>query len=356
MGGDGENWFLIFITLVVTGLAIVGNLYLLVNYQHSEDRNQAWIPKLVVISGLTLAELSVLMLPLDVGNRAACAQEIALSACNFTMPMKELWYTVYMTMIILITVIIPFSLFYYEGDSDKRCLGRWWDASKWVLATVIVLTATVGIAYGIAGYVDYTVEELSSGMVPLGTNLASMTQCIAPDASDTTGYLCDATKVIPPEETWSVRTSFPVYVMALAACIGWVLFIVFAGVGVVAMPVDLILDCAHFPRTIITKTEYVKRARDVHLKSKELAERAKELHSAQTADGKKRAWKKSVKKLNQELVLLETEEAELAEVYPQVRPIPHHTFAVYDDLSETLTVHSPTAHRYVPHDHPIRPG
>jgi LMBR1 domain-containing protein 1 len=262
MAGDGENWFLIFVTLVVTGLALVGNLYLLANYQHSEDRNQAWFPKIVVITGLTLAELSVLMLPLDVGNRAACSQEIALSACNFTLPMKELWYTVYMTMMVLITVVIPFSLFYYEGDSDRKCLGRWWDSSKWVVATVIPLAATVGIAYAIVGYMDYTVEELSSGMISLSdsSRLADATECIAPDSVGFQGYLCDATKAdaLPPTETWSVRTSFPVYVMALAACIGWVLFIVFAGVGVVALPVDLLLDCINFPRTVITKTEYVR--------------------------------------------------------------------------------------------------
>ena len=59
------------------------------------------------------------MLPLDVGNRHACAEHVALSACNFTLPMKELWYSVYMAMILLIVVVIPGTMFYYEADSDR---------------------------------------------------------------------------------------------------------------------------------------------------------------------------------------------------------------------------------------------
>lgn len=71
------------------------------------------------LTALTTAELSILMLPLDVGNRAACEKAISASACNFTMPMRELWFTVYMVMAILVVFVIPFTLFYYEADSDR---------------------------------------------------------------------------------------------------------------------------------------------------------------------------------------------------------------------------------------------
>lgn len=69
--------------------------------------------------GLTVAELSILMLPLDVGNRHACDAAVALSACNFSMPMTELWYSVYMIMSVLVVLVIPGTIFYYEADSDK---------------------------------------------------------------------------------------------------------------------------------------------------------------------------------------------------------------------------------------------
>ena len=83
--------FLIFITVVVTVAMLVGNIYVLAFYAHPEDRNQAWFPKIVVLLGLTLAFLSVLMLPLDRANRNACDQSKIVSACTFTLPMTELW-------------------------------------------------------------------------------------------------------------------------------------------------------------------------------------------------------------------------------------------------------------------------
>ena len=70
---------------------LIGNIYVLAFYAHPEDRNQAWFPKIVVLLGLTLAFLSVLMLPLDRANRNACDQSKIVSACTFTLPMTELW-------------------------------------------------------------------------------------------------------------------------------------------------------------------------------------------------------------------------------------------------------------------------
>ena len=53
---------------------------------------QAWVPKVVVLLGLTLSQLSVLMLPLDRANRAACDTSIVLNACQLTLPMAQLWH------------------------------------------------------------------------------------------------------------------------------------------------------------------------------------------------------------------------------------------------------------------------
>ena len=85
---EGYNWFLILVTIVVGILVVVANLHILVHFQHPEDRNHAWVPKVVVIFGLSLAMMSVLMFPLDVANRSACSDHVALSACDFAMPMK----------------------------------------------------------------------------------------------------------------------------------------------------------------------------------------------------------------------------------------------------------------------------
>ena len=71
-------------------------------------------------------------------------------------------------------------------------------------------------------------------------------------------------------QNWEVRVSFPVYVIALSSVVGWVLFMVFAGVGVVALPVDYIRGFFGRPRAIITKTEYLKRASDIAVRARKV--------------------------------------------------------------------------------------
>ena len=62
-------------------------------------------------------------------------------------------------------------------------------------------------------------------------------------------------------QTWKLRVSLPVYIMALQSISGWILFMVFAGVGVMAAPIDWIFQYMGRPRSVITKSEYIGRAR-----------------------------------------------------------------------------------------------
>ncbi len=55
-----------------------------------------------------LAECQVLLLPLDVLN----------SRDNTNIDMFTLWQIIYMTSLCFITVILPFTYFFYETDED----------------------------------------------------------------------------------------------------------------------------------------------------------------------------------------------------------------------------------------------
>ena len=104
--------------MVVAILVLLVSLYLVVHFQHPEDKNQAWIPKLVVLLGFTVAMWTVLLFPLDVANQQACDLDIPLSSCDTTLPMTQLWYAVYIANIVITFVLVPFSIFYYEADSE----------------------------------------------------------------------------------------------------------------------------------------------------------------------------------------------------------------------------------------------
>ena len=87
----GYNWFLIIVAVVVSLLAVAVAVYILITYQHPEDKNQAWLPKIVVVFGVSLSIWTVLLFPLDVGNQKACAANVALSTCTLAIPTKALW-------------------------------------------------------------------------------------------------------------------------------------------------------------------------------------------------------------------------------------------------------------------------
>ena len=75
----GYNYFLIIVTAIVCVLAVVVALYLLICFQHPEDKNQAWFSKGVVVLGISLAIWTVLLFPLDVANRQACRPNMCTS-------------------------------------------------------------------------------------------------------------------------------------------------------------------------------------------------------------------------------------------------------------------------------------
>jgi hypothetical protein len=65
--------FLIVMMVVAFAILFIAGLYLLVNYQHPDDSNDAYFPKLVVIFGFVLSGFTVLLLPLDVANNEGYA-------------------------------------------------------------------------------------------------------------------------------------------------------------------------------------------------------------------------------------------------------------------------------------------
>ena len=114
----GFNWFLILVTVVVALLLVGISVYLIVHYQHPDDGNQAWVPKIIVVLGLWLAMATVLLFPLDVANRATCAFGVSESACVFTLPMRPIWFGVFIANLVVTFFLIPFTMFFWEADSE----------------------------------------------------------------------------------------------------------------------------------------------------------------------------------------------------------------------------------------------
>ncbi|CAK9180872.1 unnamed protein product [Ilex paraguariensis] len=288
------NLALVIVAIIVCVLVFVFNVYLLVNYQHPDDANQAYFPKFVVVLGLSVAAISILMLPADVANRQACQHAIYNGACNLTLPMKDLWLAIYILDAVLVFFIIPFAMFYYEGDQDKSVGKRIKSALLWVITTAIVCGLVLGILYGLVGKVDFTVRHLSSATTafPSTWGFSSSQQCIGgSSAHQCSAYIASASS----ETTWTMRSTFPEYVVALATIVGSVLFAIFGGVGIACLPLGLIFSFIRRPKAVITRSQYIKEATELGKKARELKKAADALHQEERGGNKGRKWRKNVK-------------------------------------------------------------
>ncbi|RWW11260.1 hypothetical protein BHE74_00042022 [Ensete ventricosum] len=102
------------------------------------------------------------------------------------------------------------------------------------------------------------------------------------------------------ETTWTMRTSFPEYVVALATIVGSVLFTVwftfiFGGVGIACLPLGLIFSFIRRPKAVITRSQYIKEATELGKKAKELKKAIEALHQEERSGSKGRKWRKNVK-------------------------------------------------------------
>ncbi|XP_019187008.1 PREDICTED: LIMR family protein At5g01460 [Ipomoea nil] len=309
------NLALLIVAIVVCVIVFLINIYLLVNYQHPDDANQAYFPKFVVVFGLSVAAISILMLPADVANRQACRHSIYNGACNLTLPMKELWLAIYIVNAVLVFFIIPFAMFFYEGDQDKSLGKRIKSSLCWVAVTAIVCALLLGILYGLVGKVDFTVRHLSSGTTAFTNtfSFSSSEPCIGNGPHQCSAYSASPSS----EKTWTMRATFPEYVVALATIVGSVLFMIFGGVGIACLPLGLIFSFIRRPKAVITRSQYIKEATELAKKARELKKAADALHQEERNGKKGRKWRKNVKAVEKELLLLEDDVKALEEMYPQ---------------------------------------
>ncbi|KAG8377024.1 hypothetical protein BUALT_Bualt09G0125100 [Buddleja alternifolia] len=310
------NLALVIVAIIVCVLVFLFNVYLLVNYQHPDDANQAYFPKFVVVLGLSVAAISILMLPADVANRQACRHAIYNGACNLTLPMKDLWLAIYIVDAILVFFVIPFAMFYYEGDQDKHGV----DLSvavlmNWLFVHKFVPSMQSSFVHRLIGKVDFTVRHLSSSTeaFPASWDFSRGQQCIGSGARQCSAYSANASS----ETTWTMRTTFPEYVVALATIVGSVLFTIFGGVGIACLPLGLIFSFVRRPKAVITRSQYIKEATELGKKARELKKAADALHQEERSGSKGRKWRKNVKSVEKELLLLEEDVKALEEMYPQ---------------------------------------
>jgi len=267
------DWFLILAIVVCFVILTVVGVYLIVHWSHPEDKNDAYLPKLVTLGGFVIAGATVLLLPLDVANNEGYAgcQGYDTAFCG-GLNMELFWAIFYWLIPIWTFVLIPFSTFYYEADDGMIMAGtsvgakpnsRICEAIKYQLMVIIIVGLIFGLTYLFLSETDIPVREyyyndtLQGAVFTIepivnATNASSpmpfqKTQ-LAPMSIDYDGLIIRDAVERPGFESINIQTSVSTFFAGLMAWLGWFFFALFGGVGIASMPLDLVLRFVNRPR------------------------------------------------------------------------------------------------------------
>lgn len=273
------NWWLVIVAILMAFVTLGLVFYLVFLYQHEDDRNQAWLPKIIVIFGLSLACFNVLLLPYDVANRQdPDVQNSVGGGINTVL----VWQIVMYSIAAMSVLIVPFAIFYYEGmDPDqKNIFNQLKPAICYTSITTIlfvILLVVLWITVGDAE-IDYTLYK------NVGYAVASLVDSGCPPEA----YF---NFVTTGTATLTIKVSPFVYMCGLLSAIGWLLFFVFGGIGLAALPMDLISDFKNRPQAI-TAAEYTLRKETLGRETQALMSEGKALEEAEESGASGRKHRK----------------------------------------------------------------
>lgn len=326
---------------VIVPLVLLGfNLLLLLRYEDASATKGHWGAKLVLLLGFCLAEGTVLLLPLDIGNRAGVV------GCGFWnnncggLDLVTAWQALYWCIFALIVFIVPFYIFFYEhydegmssdevrirsgsavgaaayDASDKasdagsdvsagaaqrprkarssslRCFA--WGNCRQSLCIALCYTLVVAAVVAVILFFAYSYASqirlpYRRAVVSATTSSAAWANAMAPiDATCGGGLLCPcgnkAGCAFQAEEL-DMQATFVVYMAAVMSFVGWFVFSIYAGIGFIALPLDCINSWRYRPKVVSSSEAKMQRkvlsARAAELLqiSEYLAERLIQRHS-----------------------------------------------------------------------------
>jgi len=185
--------------------------------------------------------------PMDVANRNSAFQDALRSNgvwAGESLPMTGIWEVVLMSIVVMVLGIIPFAIFYYEESGEG-----------------MVTQLKRGIIYGAITLITGCVVILIVYALTDGTAQIPVKAYYAAPGS--------ASDFVGRQDYTSIGVTLPIYAVACVSLVGWVFFSVFAGVGLVALPIDLMNTFRDRPTSIDVKNWAAKR--------NELKERAAKL-------------------------------------------------------------------------------
>lgn len=134
---------LLIILILVFIVILAGvNIYLLALYCHPDDKGWGNVVycKILVVVGLTLCQAQALMVPLDVANDSALLLSGGISMIAF-------WTFLYILVLLMVSIFIPYALFFYQTDQDDSMKKRLLTALCYTFGAVVITVMLLFISW-----------------------------------------------------------------------------------------------------------------------------------------------------------------------------------------------------------------
>ncbi len=291
--------FLIFAAIIIAVLILGIALVTLIKFQHPDDKNQAWIPKFIIILSFLLVFGSSMIMPFDVATRQG----------NLSFDVDIIWLVCLCSVAGFLLLVIPFAFFYYEADSEldeegeeggacKKCCKQFGSAVSYSLLFCLVILILAVILFATpANTAIIPTHRITAGadlIVPICAPTtadpavsepaaykfaATFNSYCASHANDATTPVIDALlgcSTYGKTFNWEISVTYPVYLLALLCFIGWWFFFLFTGVGLIALPMSLINDFRRRPKPM-GKAKYMAECDNLTDRANSLIDKARTL-------------------------------------------------------------------------------
>lgn len=291
---------------------------------------------------MLVAECTVLLLPLDVGNSlGATGCGPWNNWCTGGLNMPVLWQIAYCTIAALIVVVMPFFIFYYESDdegmeADQKAEGcvdglrlRFAACKRNLLSaccyTSIIAVLGIALFLILYNYIAYTeipyrlatASVSTTAFQPVGTPyITSSAKGGCP-----VGAVCPCGSYAgcsPIPSTLVMNVTIVVFMAALMCFLGWFIFCIYVGIGFVAMPIDLVYAFINRPKMLSAsdarnqKRLLMNKSKDLIAMGEEMAEKLFEAtESARGRGAVRKAQREHKEELKRYRLLVDQLEREL---------------------------------------------
>ena len=249
--------------------------YSLIHILLVDDKNQSYGAKSIIVLGLLISQLAVLLLPIDVANNggdATCSQSSSGTTCA-GIDMKLFWIVIFLIIIGMLLIVIPFATFYYEADDglltgERR--SKFCSALKYEICIIIGAAAVLLSAYFTSSKTNIDIAEYNCNLnhlvyytitPPVGENPTAFIDQLY----EVNTYLTKSSSYL------TFHVTFPIYIIALMSWVGWWFFAFFGGFGMASIPFDFIQAFVLRPR-VLAPDELAAAQLNIQQRSIELVE------------------------------------------------------------------------------------